>query len=91
MEYAQYWKKIVMKFNCVIEGWPADIPFTGRKTNYSDTAKLVSCWERGETRFRKLEEGEFELLDKEWSRLIAMGAVPPPLPIIRRKKRQAVE
>jgi len=68
MEYTRHWDVIVKKFNWVIEGWPVHVPFTSRRmSNYSDMVRLFSCWESGETRFRKLEEGEFKLSLSEGS------------------------
>ncbi|KAH9949511.1 hypothetical protein B0H21DRAFT_118400 [Amylocystis lapponica] len=69
MKWTTYWRDIVLKHGVVIDGWPHEIvPFRNISDATGTLWKLeMLCvrWKRESTRFRELEPGELEKLEKE--------------------------
>jgi hypothetical protein len=83
MEWKQYWRNVVKRYQVIIEGWPADIPFCNLSETSSalpDLEKLLRKWRCGKIYWRKLSGAELDRLDLERDTQIENGEIAAPAP-----------
>ena len=87
MEWKQYWRNVVKRYQVIVEGWPADIPFCNLSETSSalpDLENLLRKWRCGKIYWRKLSEAELNRLDLERDAQIENGELAAPTPRRRR-------
>ncbi|KAG1793274.1 uncharacterized protein HD556DRAFT_1443705 [Suillus plorans] len=85
MQWTEYWRNTVQRYNVVCEGWPSTIPFKNlseASSALSELRMLLNKWESGAIKWRYLEEEEYERLLQECLQKIDGGE------IIERTRRQ---
>lgn len=87
MEWKLYWRKVVKRYQVIIEGWPDNVPFRNLSEASSplpDLENLLHGWRGGKTYWRKLSDAEFHELDLKHNAQIENGELAPPAPRRRR-------
>ena len=83
MEWKQYWCNVVKRYQVIIEGWPANIPFCNLSETSSalpDLESLLQKWDCGKIYWRKLSEAELNRLNLEHDAQIKNGNLAAPTP-----------
>jgi hypothetical protein len=92
MEWKNYWTKVVARYQVMIEGWPASIPFKNLSVASSPLADLnllLQRWQDGMTHWKQLTSDETEqLINDKKSRGEIQEQVPRRTRSDRGKKRK---
>ncbi|KAG1899707.1 uncharacterized protein F5891DRAFT_927347, partial [Suillus fuscotomentosus] len=78
MQWADYFRNVVNRYQVAIKGWPEHIPFTNLSsvTNaLPDLHTLLDCWKSGNTRWEVLNDEELEQLRRERNEKIDSGDI----------------
>lgn len=80
MEWAYYWCNVVQRYQVIIDGWPADIPFKNLSGLGSIVAleSLTRKWKVGNIHWKHLTDDEFTALDAARNADIENGTIVPP-------------
>ncbi|KAG2741137.1 hypothetical protein P692DRAFT_201684588, partial [Suillus brevipes Sb2] len=68
MQWADYFRNVVQRYQVIVEGWPENIPFTNLSQSSSalqDLEMLFHRWDTGKIYWRTLSDDEFAQLRKE--------------------------
>lgn len=81
MQYANFWSRITLPYQVIMEGWPTDVPF--RPHSYLTDAQLESIHalltlDPPGISFVKISDTALEELDRERRQLIKDGKLPAP-------------
>ena len=95
MEYVDYHRKVVQRYQVILKGWPQTLPFKSpRKCSSSiqELEDLLQCLRDKRTYWKQLTDDELTALEKEHKEQIEHGKIIPPAPRRRRsdlgKKRK---
>ena len=98
MEYVDYHRKVVRRYQVVLEGWPQTLPFKAPSecsSSFLELKDLLQCLRNGNTCWKTLTNKELGALEKELEEKIASGEITRPIPRSRRsdhgKKRKRVQ
>ncbi|EGO01357.1 hypothetical protein SERLA73DRAFT_72302 [Serpula lacrymans var. lacrymans S7.3] len=86
MQWTQYWRNIIQRYQVKIEGWPENIPF-GNLSRISsalpDLEMLLRKWQSGATYWKNLTDEEFKELSVEHDHQIESGDIQ----VLKRRTR----
>ena len=98
MEYVDYHRKVIRRYQVVLEGWPQTLPFKAPSECSSSFLELKDLLQRlrtGNTYWKTLTNEELGALEKELEEKFASGEITRPIPRRRRsdhgKKRKRVQ
>lgn len=98
MEYVDYHRKVVRRYQVFLEGWPQTLPFKAPSecsSSFHELKDLLQSLRNGNTYWKTLTNEELGALEKELEEKIASGEITQPIPRRRRsdhgKKRKRVQ
>ena len=98
MEYVDYHRKVVRRYQVVLEGWPQTLPFKAPSecsSSFSELKDLLQRLRDGNTYWKTLTSEELDALEKELEEKFANGKLTRPKPRRRRsdygKKRKRAQ
>ncbi|KIK21689.1 hypothetical protein PISMIDRAFT_31748, partial [Pisolithus microcarpus 441] len=78
MQWAQYFRNVVTRYQVVIEGWPEMIPFANLSSASSSLAQLevlLRKWELGATYWKALSDDELNQLQQRRNEGLENGEI----------------
>jgi hypothetical protein len=86
MQWKLYWQNIVQRYQVVIDGWLAHIPFKNLSdcsSALSELENLLCMWKTGEVHWRKITAMEFRGVESKRDNDVDDGVIEPPAPRCR--------
>jgi hypothetical protein len=81
MEYVDYHRKIVYRYQIVLEGWPQTLPFKAPSecsSSFHELNNLLQRLHNGNTYWKNITAKELATLEKELEEKTASGEIIPP-------------
>lgn len=78
MQWANYWRNVVQRYQVMIEGWPDNFPFANLSAvsrGLPELKNLLRKWRSGAIFWKHLTSDEFERLQKEHEEKIESGDI----------------
>ena len=81
MQWSNYFRNIITRYQVAIEGWPPTVPFMNlskASNSFSQLEMLLRKWEMGSTYWKELSAEEYESLRRERNEQLESGELEEP-------------
>jgi hypothetical protein len=78
MQWLHYFRNVIQRYQVVVEGWPASIPFTNlsKVSSALPQLEMLLCkWQSGATYWRSIDDDEFKQLRQEHDEKLESGEI----------------